>query len=244
VGWISIDRPPLNIVTAAMARDMRAGVEALDADTTSSVIAVSAAGEKAFAAGADVGEHSLERVRELNDELFALARVLLRPDGKPRVAVVKGICSGGANEIAFACDFVVAHADTRFSLPEIKLGAAGNFGAFLMSRVMPPAKALELALTGEWMSAQEALGFGLVTRVLPTESFDQAVQDYLGKFTDKSIAALRLGRRHFRQIASLTTEEGLNVLPRLLMDEAIQLEDYKEGVDAFLARRKPVWRHR
>jgi enoyl-CoA hydratase/carnithine racemase len=133
VGWIVMSRPPLNVVTAGMAREMRAAVEQLDADTSSSVIVITAHGDRAFAAGADVEEHRLELIRELNDELFALADTLRKADGKPRIAVVKGICSGGANEIAFACDIVVARSDTRFALPEINIGAVNNFGALLMS---------------------------------------------------------------------------------------------------------------
>jgi enoyl-CoA hydratase/carnithine racemase len=244
VGWIVLDRPPLNVINASMTRAIRAGVERLDADEACGIIVLTAAGDRAFAAGADVGEHRLELVRELNDELFATAHVLMRADGKPRIAAVKGICSGGANEVAFACDFVVARSDTRFALPEIRIGAVGGFGAFLMAQAMAPGKVLELALNGEWLSAEEARSFGLVTTVLPREGFDAALRAYLGRFTDKSWAALRLGRRHFRQLRQMSVADGMQALPGYLMDEAVRLEDYEEGVNAFLARRQPVWRHR
>jgi enoyl-CoA hydratase/carnithine racemase len=244
VGWIMFDRPPLNVINASMARAARVGVERLDADDTVRVIVLTSAGEKAFAAGADVGEHRLDLVRELNDELFALAGTLMQPDGKPRIAAVKGICSGGGNEVAFACDFVVARADTRFSQPEIKLGAAGNLGAFLMAQVIAPGKALELALTGDWIGVEEALNFGLITRVLPQEGYESALGRYLERFTDKSMAALRVGRRQFRRLMSMSVEESMRVLPDYFMNESVLLEDYQEGVEAFLAKRKPVWRNR
>jgi enoyl-CoA hydratase/carnithine racemase len=244
VGWIVMSRPPLNVVTAGMAREMRAAVEQLDADTSSSVIVITAHGDRAFAAGADVEEHRLELIRDLNDELFALADTLRKADGKPRIAVVKGICSGGANEIAFACDIVVARSDTRFALPEINIGAVNNFGALLMAQIVSPSRVLELALTGDWISAEEAAAWGLVTRILPQDEFEVALERYLERFTSKSIAALRVGRKHFRSLMNMTCEQGLAALPDVLMGEAIQLEDYEEGVAAFLEKRKPVWRHR
>ncbi|MET0985563.1 MAG: enoyl-CoA hydratase/isomerase family protein [Steroidobacteraceae bacterium] len=244
VGWIIFDRPPLNVVNASMARAARKGIEQLDADDSSRVIVLTSVGDKAFAAGADVGEHRLDQVRELNDELFALVDTLMKPDGKPRIAAVKGICSGGGNEVAFACDFVVARSDTRFSQPEVKLGAVGNLGAYLMAQVIAPGKALELALTGDWLNAEEALSFGLITRILPQEDYENALNRYLERFTDKSIAALRVGRGQFRRLMGMSVAEGLRVLPDYFMDESIQLEDYQEGVEAFMAKRKPVWRHR
>ena len=244
VGWIILDHPPLNVVTAAMAREMRLAVDRLDVDPACAIIVLTADGERAFAAGADVGEHTHDKVRELNDELFALAGALIRPDGKPRVAAVKGICSGGANEIAFACDFVVAREDTRFALPEIGIGAVGALGALMMARFMSPGKAMELGLGGEWMSAEEARTFGLVTQILPRDGFESALAAYLQRFTSRSSAAMRLGRRQLRTLLEPSLASMLTDLSGRLMDESIALEDYAEGVEAFLERRKPVWRHR
>jgi enoyl-CoA hydratase/carnithine racemase len=244
VGWIIFERPPLNVLNASMARAARTGIEQLDADESSRVIVLTSVGERAFAAGADVGEHRLEQVRALNDEIFALVETLMRPDGKPRIAAVKGICSGGGNEVAFACDFVVARSDAKFSQPEVKLGAVGNLGAFLMAQAISPGKALELALTGDWISAEEALSFGLITRILPQDNYESALARYLERFTDKSMAALRVGRRQFRNLMGMSIAEGLRVLPEYFMNESVKLEDYQEGVEAFMSKRKPVWRHR
>jgi enoyl-CoA hydratase/carnithine racemase len=239
-----LDHPPLNVITTAMTHEMRRAVEQLDADAETRVIVITAAGDRAFAAGADVGEHTAELVRELNDELFGLARCLLQADGKPRIAAVKGICSGGANEVAFACDFVVARDDARFALPEIGIGAVGALGALMMARFMSPGKALELGLSGNWLGAREAREFGLVVEVLPSDGFDEALTRYLGRFTTKSIAAMRLGRRQLRTLLEPSIEAMLSELSRSLMEESIALEDYQEGVNAFLEKRKPVWRHR
>jgi enoyl-CoA hydratase/carnithine racemase len=244
VGWIVLDHPPLNVVTTSMAREMRLAVDRLDAEPKAGIIVVAAAGDRAFAAGADVGEHTHEKVRELNDELFALASCLLRADGKPRIAAVKGICSGGANEIAFACDFVVAREDTRFALPEIGIGAVGALGALMMARFTSLGKAMELGLSGEWLGVEEARSCGLVTQVLPVEGFDTALENYLRRFTGKSSAAMRLGRRHLRALLEPSLESALTELSSRLMEESIALEDYAEGVAAFLQKRKPVWRNR
>jgi enoyl-CoA hydratase/carnithine racemase len=244
IGWILLDHPPLNVITTSMARDMRLAVEHFDADPDTRVIVLAAAGERAFAAGADVGEHTLDLVRELNDEIFALARCLLRADGKPRIAAVKGICSGGANEVAFACDFVVAREDARFALPEIGIGAVNSLGALLMARFMSRGKAVELAFSGEWLDAARARDVGLVAELLPREGFESALEQYLRRFTGKSGAALRLGRHQLRTLFEPELDATLTSLSRRLMDESVALEDYHEGVAAFLEKRKPVWRHR
>ena len=227
-----------------MAKAICEAIETFDADSQSKIIVFTASGERAFAAGADVGEHTLENVRALNDQLFALVRCLMRPVGKPRIAAVKGICSGGANELAFACDFVVAREDTRFATPEIKIGAVGSLGALMMARFMSPGKALELALNGDWMSAADARSFGLVTQVLPIDGYETELRKYLARFTSKSMAAMWIGRKQFRQLVQPISDSVLTELSRSLMQETIALEDSQEGVAAFLEKRKPVWKDR
>jgi enoyl-CoA hydratase/carnithine racemase len=244
VGWIVIDRPPLNVISIAMARALKQAVEKLDADDTSKIIVLTAKGDRAFGAGADIAEHKAELLVELSHAIYGLVETLRKPDGKPRIAAVKGVCTGGANEIASACDFVVASDTARFAQPEVKIGAVGTLGAVLMARIMSPAKVMELALSGGWLSAEEALNFGMVVGLLQHDDFDQALRTYLTRFTDKSLPALRIGRKHLRQAFELDTENALRLVELGQAKEATRIEDYDEGIDAFFARRPPQWRNR
>ena len=244
IGWVVMNRPPLNVVNAEMCRLMRLATEAFDADDVTNAIVITAAGEKAFGAGADVGEHTQEKIAQLSDEMFALFEVLRRPDGKPRIAVVKGICSGGGNEVAQACDFVIARDDARFSQPEINIGAFGIVGCMMMTRDAPRGKMLELGLTGDWIGAEEARGLGIVAQVFARDSFDETLNAYLDKYRSKSMAALRIGRAAYLRNCEKPLDEALPAVHDWVLNEAILIEDYEEGVHAFLEKRKPVWKNR
>jgi enoyl-CoA hydratase/carnithine racemase len=244
IGWIVMNRPPLNVVNAEMCRRMRGAVDAFDADDITKALVVTAAGEKAFGAGADVGEHTQEKITELAHEMFALFEVLRRPDGKPRLAVVKGICSGGGNEVAQACDFVIARADARFSQPEINIGAFGIVGSMMMARNGPKGKILELGLTGDWIGADEARSLGAVAQIFPQDGFNEALDAYLDKYRSKSMAALRLGRAAYLKNCESPLDISLPAVHRWVIEEAIRIADYDEGVHAFLEKRKPVWKNK
>lgn len=244
VGWIILDRPPLNIITMDMCRAMDHRIRHMDADAETKVIAVTSAGDRAFAAGADMQEHSLEAIEELLQVMGELLRLLQAHGGKPRIAVVKGICSGGGNELAGFCDLVVARADARFSQPEIFIGAAGNMGCMMMSRVISRRKALELALTGDWIDAAEAHRLGMVNQVFPVEGFEQSVATYLEKFTSKSMAALQLGRSQLYRTFDTPFDSAMDILDETFVQEIFRTEDYREGVAAFLEKRRPQWKNR
>jgi len=244
VGWIVLDRPPLNIITMDMCRAITCAVREMDADSESRIIVLTSAGERAFAAGAEMKEHSLDAIEDLLHVMGELLRLLQQADGKPRIAVVKGICSGGGNELASYCDLVLAREDARFSQPEILIGAAGNVGCMMMSRVISRRKALELGLTGDWIDAAEAHRLGLINQVFAREGFDQAVATYLQKFTSKSMAALRLGRSQLYRTFDQPFAHAMDILDETFVQEVFQMEDYQEGVAAFLEKRPPVWKNR
>jgi len=244
VGWITLDRPPLNIVTMEMCEAIGSAVEEMDADDVTKVIVITSAGERAFAAGAEMKEHSLDAIEELLETMGRLLRQLQQHDGKPRIALVKGVCSGGGNEVASFCDLVLARSDARFSQPEINIGAAGNMGCMMMSRVISRRKSLELALTGDWIDAEEARRLGLVNQVFPVESFEEDVAAYLEKYTSKSMAALRLGRSQLYRTFDQPFSAAMDVLDETFIHEVFKMEDYQEGVAAFLEKRKPEWKNR
>jgi len=244
VGWITLDRPPLNIITIEMCRDMTTAILDMDQDNETKVIVLTSEGEKAFAAGADMGEHTKEKVLELMDTMGELCKLLQRPKGKPRLAAVKGVCSGGGNEVAAHCDLIVAREDARFSQPEIKIGGMGNLGCMIMARTISRAKVFEIGYTGDWVYAEEAKNIGLVTQIFSSDNYQQELDAYLEKYTDKSMVVLMNGREQLCNTFDLSYDDAFEYVEKYFNDVVWETEDYQEGVSAFLEKRKPIWNNR
>ena len=177
VGRLIINRPPLNILDIATIRELRAQLEAVLGDPAVRLVEVRGAGEKAFSAGAEIRDHFPDRAPEMLREFHSLIRAAF--DSRcPTVAVVKGPCLGGGMELAIACDFIVASRDARFGQPEIKVGAFPPVAAALLPRLMPEKKALEMILTGESISAEQAAHWGMVNRVAEVGQLGAAVNEF------------------------------------------------------------------
>lgn len=243
VGWILLDHPPVNVLTTAMMRDITAAVRAMDADPRVTLLVISAQGDRAFSAGADVGEHTEALEIDHHDAMFAMIEAL-RGDGKPRIALVPAACYGGGNELAFACDLVVASSKAKFGIPEIKLGVVNAIGARLMMAHSGPAHALQLALSGETISAGEAHRIGLVAKLFDADGFREASAAYIEELASRSGAALRVGREILQASACLPTREAVTYLRHQVAERAMQTDDYAEGMAAFREKRAPVWTDR
>lgn len=170
--WLILDRPPLNILTIDMVDQltavMRDGVR-----RGPRLVVITGAGERAFCAGVDVNDHLEGREREMlravHDNCAAFEE--LRAHGIPTVALVKGYALGGGCELAALCDTVIAHEDATFGLPEIKLGVFPPVAAVYFPALIGYSATMRLMLTGETISAHEALRLGLVQQVLPANRF-------------------------------------------------------------------------
>jgi enoyl-CoA hydratase/carnithine racemase len=245
VGYIILDRPPLNIITTTMARQVAEYVQSYDNDNDVRLIAVTAAGNSAFAAGSDIGEHSPGSVNDHATAIVEMVRAIVETQGKPRVAVVNGICVGGGCEVAFACDLVVASDRSRFAIPEIKLGVMGVLSAYLVARRSTASAGLRLAMRGDWIDAQQASDIGLIDAIFTAEEFDQSVDEYLAALAAKSGPALAVGRKIFwSALAAASPREALDQILRDSITEATATQDYAEGISAFLEHRAPRWSHR
>ena len=241
VGRVILRRPPFNVISTAMAREITRALARLDADPAVKVICLRGDGERAFAAGSDVSEHQREQLVEHCDAIFAMVEALVDPRGKPRVAAIQGYCSGGGCETAFACDVVVACDDTRLALPEIKIGVLSSLAANLMARIAPAGRIFEMAMTGEWIDAKAAYDIGLVAKVWSRADFEAELAAYLQLYASKSGEALSLGRKLLREALSRPLLTSLASLNHDILEEATVIDDYAEGVAAFLEKRPPVW---
>jgi cyclohexa-1,5-dienecarbonyl-CoA hydratase len=208
---------------------------------------VLAAEGKAFSAGVDIKDHTVEKVNEMMAVLRAVFEKLWALE-QPTVAIVQGAALGGGMELAIACDFIIASEDAQFGQPEIKVGVFPPIACLLLPRLLPWPKALEIILTGESMSAQEAYRWGLVNRVVPSEQLATEAEAFVAKLTSLSGLVLKLAKRAARiglgQEWETRWAKRYAQIERLYLDELMKLEDAHEGLKAFLEKRKPQWKKR
>jgi len=244
VARLTIDRPARrNALSWTVLRDLRARIAEIRTDPDARVVVLTGAGDKAFCAGADLtgmaaGAGHLE-LHESRGELAALFGDLWSL-GKPTIARVRGYALAGGMGLALACDLVVAADDAVFGTPEIDVGLWPYMITVPLVRSMPPKKALELMMTGRRVGAAEAERLGFVTRVVPVDELDAAVDELAATLASKSPAIMALGRQSFYDVWDRTASDALPLLHALLTVNA-GTDDATEGIAAFAEKRPPNW---
>jgi enoyl-CoA hydratase len=242
VGIITFNRPKaLNALNASMIAELNAALDVYQADTGIAVIVLTG-NEKAFAAGADIREMKDKTYAQVKSEKFLEDWDHLNTIRKPLIAAVGGFALGGGCEYALCCDIILASDAARFSLPEVTLGIIpGLGGTQRLTRSLGKAKAMELILTGRMIDAAEAERIGLVSRVVAADQLMSealAVAEKIAAFSQPVISAAKEAvRTAFEQPLS----EGLRH-ERALFHALFALEDQKEGMTAFVEKRKPVFK--
>ncbi|OLB27851.1 MAG: hypothetical protein DMG41_08670 [Acidobacteria bacterium] len=237
--WITLDRPPLNILNIAMMKSLDAALER--ALPKSDTVIFQGAGVRAFCAGADVADHTPKRVGKMLSAFHAVFRRLAAAECLT-IAAVRGYCLGGGMELATFCDFVLATESAKFGQPEIKLGCFPPVALVTLPCLMGMQAAAHLILTAHQISAAEAHRLGLVSRVVPDNELPAAVGALLDELRALSPSALRLTRKALARLHSPDFLAQLEEAERLYLSELMQTHDAQEGVRAFLAKRKPVWK--
>ena len=238
-----INRSPLNVLDIATMEEMDGALEALAGDASIRLLIVTGAGEKAFSAGVEVADHTPDKVDRMIEIFHSVIR-RLEAFPVPTLAAVNGAALGGGLEVALACDMIVATTGAKLGQPEIKLAVFPPVAAVLLPRLLPPARAHELLYGGGTLTAGEALQYGLLNRVFARESFLADVQAFAAPFLELSRAALAATRQAVRLAAGKSFGAALTDVEGLYLRELMATADAKEGLDAFLAKRKPVWQHR
>jgi enoyl-CoA hydratase len=246
IGWLEFDRPPVNAFDWAMLREVAPALDALQGDPAVRVIVLASARERWFSSGADLAVFAEMRgpeMREWVELCHGVVGRLCRSE-KPILAAIHGTAVGGGLEMTLHADLRFAAADARLGQPEIRIGMIPPVGATqALARLLGRTKAIRLLYEGELMSAAEAEALGLVDVVVPPAELRAAVTAYAGKLVERPAVALAAIRRSVTDGAGVSFAEGLAIE----RDWAVRLaetEDFREGVRAFLEKRKPAWRHR
>ena len=243
VTFITIDRPPLNVLDIELLRELDQKLTACAADSTTDVVVLRGAGTRAFSAGVDIRDHTKERVPEMLDTVHKVMRKLLSLP-QVTIATVRGVCLGGGCELASCCDFIVASEDSSFATPEIHVGCYPPVALARFSTLIGYHRAAEMILTGRRYSAQEALDLGLINRVFAEDQFDNGLTSLLDQLLSKSGAVMRIALKGLRDLSLRDFSAALSRSEEIYCHELLQTEDVHEGVRAFLEKRKPNWKHR
>jgi len=247
VGTLTLNRPEQrNALSPQLLAELADGLRsARDAHDVRAVV-LTGAGEKAFCAGADLGGFASEAPlveKHYGSDLFLEVFRLLPRLGKPSLCAVNGHALAGGLGLAMACDLVIAREGATFGTPEINIGAFPYMIMALIYRNVPRKKVNEMVLLGEPMSATEAVGAGLVNKVVPAAEFDDAVDEWALKLASKSDLLMRLGHNAMHRQRDMSEDDALEYL-RSQLSLTFSTEDLKEGVQAFFEKREPDWKGR
>jgi enoyl-CoA hydratase len=245
VGVVRLDRPQrLNALNAAMMIELNTALFAFDDDPAIGCIVV-AGNEKAFAAGADIGamaEWDYQKVHR--DDYITRDWEGIRRVRKPVIAAVAGYALGGGCELAMACDIIVAADTAKFGQPEITIGTMPGFGGTQrLPRAVGKAKAMDWCLTGRMIDAADAERAGLVARVVPADRLEAEALEMAAKIASFSLPVVLKIKEAINRAYESSLTEGL-LFERREFHATFALEDQKEGMRAFVAKRKPSFRHR
>lgn len=244
VGLITLNRPKsLNALNVQLSQEVVAALRQFDSDGNVGAIVV-AGTPRAFAAGADVEEMAHKSFADLQSkDIFAAWQDLLMV-GKPIIAAVSGYALGGGCELAMMCDLIIASEDAHFGLPEIKLGILpGIGGTQRLTRSVGKSLAMDLILTGRTITAAEARTAGLVARVVSAPELLQTALETAHTIAGYNAPAVRLAKEAVNRAQEVSLAEGI-LHERRLFQAAFATEGQKEGMNAFLTKRAPVFRHR
>lgn len=240
---ITLDRPPLNVLDLSLLKELDPILDGLGADATTDFVVIRGGGERAFSAGVDVKDHTCERAPEMLRAVHGvIGKLLALP--QVTIAVVRGACLGGGLELASCCDLILASTDSVFATPEIDVGCYPPVALVSFPSLVGYHRAAELILTGQRISAEHAAAMGLINRAVPRQKLDETVEALLAELRGKSAAVVRIALKGLREVRLRTFAADLARAEEIYLSELLRTADVEEGVQAFIGKRKPDWKHR
>jgi len=244
VGIIRLNRPQaLNALNAALIKELIAAVDSFDAEPNIGCILITG-NEKAFAAGADIKEMTDKSFMDAFLKNFGANEDAIARARKPTVAAVAGFALGGGCEYAMQCDVIIAADNAKFGQPEIKIGVIPGYGGTQrLTRAVGKAKAMDMILTGRMMDAAEAERAGLVARVVPLASLMDEAMKVAETIASMSLPSVLSAKEAVNRAFEVSLAEGV-LFERRVFHSLFATEDQKEGMKAFVEKRKPQWKNK
>jgi len=242
VAYITLEAPPVNILSAAIMRELTRAVERAQLDRSLKAVALTAAG-RTFSAGADVGEHQPGEADAMIGAFSGLFQALGASE-LPIVMAVDGAALGAGFELVMMADVLLASERATFGQPEIRLGFFAPVAVAWLPARIGVARALEITCTGRTYTAPEMLAIGLVSRVVPPDGLSAALESVLADLRRASPAIMRMNVRLTRQLAGRPFEASRREAERVFLEDLMKMEDVREGIASFYEKRRPAWRNR
>ncbi len=238
---ITLNHPPLNVIDLQMMDELQAALREMEQRKEISVVIFSGGGDRGFSAGVDVAIHTPELVQTMLQKFHGVILALTRSP-KITIAEVHGVCLGGGAELAMVCDMCFTTPDAKWGFPEITLGCYPPVACTALAALVGQKRAADLVFTGRTFSGQEAAEWGLANEAHPESELQQAIQSTVDHLMKLSPAALAVAKKAFYAWDSMHLDKGLARAEKIYLQELMQTEDVKEGIAAWMEKRKPVWK--
>jgi cyclohexa-1,5-dienecarbonyl-CoA hydratase len=239
---ITLNHPPLNVIDFQMMDELLDTFQQLEQRREVSVVILSG-GERSFSAGVDVAVHTPDKIQTMFQKFHGVIGALVKLS-KIAIAEVHGACLGGGAELAMMCDMTYTTPDAKWGFPEITLGCYPPVACAALAVIVGQKRAAELVFTGRTFSGEEAAAWGLVNQARPEGELQEAIQRTLDHLLKLSPAALAVAKKAFYAWDSIHLDKGLARAEKIYLEELMQTEDAKEGIAAWMEKRKPVWKGR
>ncbi len=240
VARLSLQHPPLNVITTGMMAELVAALEEAAHHPGISTLVLRGSGG-GFSAGVDVAAHTPEKVRDMLVGFHSVIRSLIACK-QVTIAAVHGNCLGGGAELAAVCDLAFTTASAKWCFPEISLGCFPPVAAAVLSAVIGQKKAADLILTGRTISGAEAAAMGLANECVPDSQLEGRVHETCERLSGLSPTSLALTKKALYAWDSIHMDKGLARAEKIYLEELMQTQDAHEGIRAFLEKRKPQWK--
>jgi cyclohexa-1,5-dienecarbonyl-CoA hydratase len=232
IARLTLNHAPHNVLTVPMMKEMAEAIESLNGRADVKAILLQSA-QQAFSAGISLEDSRPDRVFQAMVDI-----------SKPVVVVVNGPAIGAGSELVGFADVVLATPKAKFAQPEVKLGVFPPFAAVMLPQLIGPKKTYELILTGEALSAEDALHFGFVNKVVPESELQTHVESLIARISEFSGPVLEVTKRVIAGSIGRPLKEAMKTSQDLYLNELMNLEDVQEGLRAVIEKRKPIWKNK
>ncbi|HET9698828.1 MAG TPA: enoyl-CoA hydratase/isomerase family protein [Terriglobales bacterium] len=239
---ITMNHAPYNVLTVPMMTELAEAIESLNGRGDIKCIVLDSS-QKMFSAGISLEDSRPERVFQTLD---AFTRVFqsISEISKPLIVIVNGQAIGAGSELVAFGDMIIATPNARFAQPEVKMGVFPPFAAIMLPQLIGPKKTYEMILTGQPLSAEEALQLGLVNKVVAEADLPKTVGDVLGRIGEISAPVLEMTKKVIGSTQGMPLETAIKRSQDIYLNQLMDLEDAQEGLRAVLEKRKPVWKNK